>query len=124
MSMAAITHLADVREKKRQAALPKVFSCGKCQEQAAKLMPDKTIRCGRVEPEKCTARMAADWYLDAALKNSLPRLKFIAGEDRYVCGRCSFPFFHMQEDGSLTCFREGCKTTATFRWQWHVDAEV
>ncbi len=124
MSMAAVTQMSEAREKKRQAELPQVYSCGKCKEQAVMLMAkDHAIVCGRENPAKCTARMAADWYEpeEVTCFVTKPRRKLLRNFEKYSCGRCGYFYFHMQMDGTLTCYRERCKTVAQFRWRWHKD---
>lgn len=121
----SISSISQARERKADAVNHSVYSCGKCQEQATLLLPDNAIMCGRRKPEVCNARMAADWYEPTNAKSKgkhpRPRIRKVEGVEYYACGRCFFAFFHMQSDGRLTCYREGCKTTALFRWSWHED---
>ena len=119
-----VIDLAEARAK----AGPKVYSCGKCQEQGAMLIKDSSvdtttsgqILCGN---ETCDARMAADWYVpsnkSSIAKHMRPRGKVIDGKVQYYCAYCGYGFFHMQADGSFTCFNEKCKRTPLFRWAWH-----
>lgn len=122
--MSQVLSMADARENRTPPGT-KVYSCGKCQEQGVKLFHHHIIMCGRESPEPCDARMAADWYepTDATSRSKHPRPRSLVqgGIQRFCCSVCLFPFFHMQADGSLTCYRERCKRTALFRWRWHAD---
>lgn len=120
--------VVDLDERRRAKELTtKVYDCGKCQSQAARLDGNGHISCGgSVEDEEgetvdCDARWAADWYVPtdakSKAKNMRPRMKE-DGVNVYRCGHCLFPFFHIQSDGSITCYREACKRKALFRWNW------
>lgn len=110
---ASVTNIRDARP------LLQVYSCGKCQEQGAVLAQHGAILCGSGE---CTARMAALWYAPTDLKTIAqfprPHSRVIDGRQEYHCFHCGYPYFHMQRDHTLTCFREQCKRQALFRWVW------
>lgn len=105
----------------------KVYDCGKCGNQAARLDGNGHISCGGSVEDKegktvdCDARWAADWYEPT---DSKTRAKYIRprmkedGANVYRCAHCRYPFFHIQSDGSITCYREACKRKALFRWSW------
>ena len=122
--MSSVASMAEARANRTPPG-PKVYSCGKCGEQGTMLTPDHAMVCGREDPEKCTARHAADWYeptnAKSRGKNPRPRIQLRQGIGWFCCGVCLFPYFHMQADGSITCYREKCKRTALFRWRWHED---
>ena len=113
------SQVIDFAEAKAKAG-PKVYSCGKCQEQGAMLLKDGQILCGGTD---CDARMAADWYVPSnkksIAKHMRPRGKVIDSTVRYYCAYCGYGFFHMQADQSFTCFNEKCKKPPLFRWAWH-----
>jgi hypothetical protein len=119
--MGTVTVLADHRQARELTT--KVYDCGKCHEQAARLDGNGNIMCGgSVDGVDCTARWAIEWYepTDSKTKGKYtrPRLKVKDGVNVYCCGTCLFPFFHIQSDGSITCYREACKCKALFRWSW------
>lgn len=113
----------------RVAAMPKVYSCGKCDEQGAILLGDGVIVCGG---HGCTARMAALWYAptDATTiaKFTRPRVRVVGKEStfgnavetqvRYYCHHCGFGYWHMQQDHTFTCYNVKCKRPPLFRWVW------
>ena len=114
-----MAQVADIAEARAKAG-PKVFSCGKCQEQGAMIMKDGHILCGANE---CHARMAADWYVPtnpkSIAKHMRPMSKVVEGTVRYYCAYCGYGFFHMQADQSFTCYNKGCRKAPLFRWHWH-----
>ncbi len=125
--MEPVKHTGNVVDlgKRRRALGSQVYNCGKCKEQAVVLLGDHSIRCGRVEPEICGVQFAADWYAPTGKKlvatTTAPRYRTKDGIVQYFCGICNYKFFHMQADGSLTCYREQCKHVVLFRWKWHKD---
>jgi len=113
--MSRVSFMAAARIKRELTT--KVYDCGKCHEQGAELHGNGHIACGGKD---CDARWAADWYeptdLKSRAKHMRPRLR--PHDNVYCCSHCLFPFFHIQSDGSITCYRERCKRKALFRWQW------
>lgn len=113
--MGKVASLANFRQARELTT--KVYDCGKCHEQGAELCLNGHVECGGTD---CHARWAAEWYVPSdsksKAKNMRPRHKL--DEQTYRCGYCLFPFFHIQSDGSITCYRETCKRKTLFRWRW------
>lgn len=124
-NMGSVSSLNEARQKR--GLTTKVYDCGKCQSQAARLDGNGHVMCGGTveggdgESVDCDARWACDWYeptdLTSRVKHMRPRMKE-DGLNVHRCGHCLYPFFHIQSDGSITCYREACKRKALFRWQW------
>lgn len=115
--MSKVAKLADARVKRELTT--KVYDCGKCHEQGAQLHGNGNVACGGKE---CDARWAADWYEPTDMKSKAKYMRPRLDPDNiYRCATCLFPFFHIQSDGSITCYREQCKRKALFRWHWMED---
>ncbi len=95
----------------------KVHDCGKCGEQGAELWTNGSVMCGGKD---CDARWALVFYepTDSKSKAKYQRPRLSKAHDIYGCAHCMYTFFHIQSDGSITCYREACKRKALFRWKW------
>jgi DNA-directed RNA polymerase subunit RPC12/RpoP len=113
--MGSVTSLEQARINKELTT--KVHDCGKCGEQGAELCANGHIMCGGKD---CDARWALNWYepTDPKTKAKYARPRLRKDLNIYGCSHCMFPFFHIQSDGSITCYRETCKRKTLFRWRW------
>ncbi len=94
-----------------------VWGCGACQDQGHRLLPENEIICGI-----CNAPSAFEHYEPETLRagddKRMPKLMQARVDklDNFVCPRCRHNRFHLQQSGTLTCFR--CRHAIAFKW-WH-----
>lgn len=94
-----------------------VYECGRCNEQAHRLMEDNDIICGS---GMCNALSQFCWYepdkkpVDFVKRE--PRLKTAVVDKlpNYVCRRCGHNHFHLHKSGTITCYR--CRHAASYKW--------
>lgn len=92
-----------------------VWGCGRCEGQGHRLLEDGAMECGQCCAESAFQHYVPEkkpiWYS----KHPMRLVKSNSdGRDNYICGRCGFSRFHVQQSGTLTCYR--CRHAVQFRW--------